>query len=84
MATDVNNPDQNVLDAPQPNVSSNLSLSPELEKSIATGSGNDQRNSLVVDTKGRNLSEGQQKYFKDSKIRDEEGSKQGKLAKSLL
>jgi len=44
-------------------------LTSESEKSSTTSS----RNSISVDTNGRSLSEGQQEYFADSKIRDEQG-----------
>ena len=51
-----------------------LKESVEAKKAVGTAEGNgDVRFSMRVDSEGRELSEAQQEFFKDSKVRDEEG-----------
>ena len=49
------------------------SITPESENA-STKYGANRRNSVKIDSAGRKLTEGQQEYFADSKIRDDEGN----------
>lgn len=64
-----NDPKRYVQDEHQPNVSLNNSI-PQNDKNASS----EVKYSLTSDTEGRTLSKEQQEYFKDSKIRDDNGN----------
>lgn len=63
---------QTINSSPSIRPLSNPSITPGTENTTPKSASNS-RKSLDVDSEGRKLSEGQQEYFKDSKIRDEKG-----------